>query len=215
MTKISRNPSSVIILIVQEEDRQTEFIVYKEFACFYSTVLSTAFEGDSVEGQRQIYRLENTTEGAVRLLSLWFYRETLEINAVNEAWRRDNEGSDAYYDVVDKDEEDLIDLWLLADKFSIFRLQNAAMEALDKLYIKHVFNFPPVQHVYGNADAGSKLRQFVVMRVAYTIHNAKFEETPKDFPLEFLIDLAVFSTNTIQADKGEQSKTVKNYLIPV
>jgi hypothetical protein len=49
------------------------------------------------------------------------------------------------------------------------------------------------------------LRQFVVMRVAYTCHNARFDEEPEEFPHEFLIDLAKFATK--HPRKSSVSKT--------
>jgi hypothetical protein len=132
-------------LIVEEGDRRTDFIVQKVFACFYSPVFREAFASELFEGQRQNYRLKDTIKDAVRLFSLWLYRKKLESNTLNEAWDGKNKNSEEYYDRIDKDEMGLVDLWLLADQLSVPRLQNAAIENLDKLYVKHSCNFPPVR----------------------------------------------------------------------
>lgn len=61
-----------------------EFMVHKEFACYYSPVFDAAFNSNFIEGQSQIYILDDTTEGAFRLLIQWIYGQKLHIHGIGE-----------------------------------------------------------------------------------------------------------------------------------
>ncbi|KAF8854926.1 hypothetical protein BDZ45DRAFT_676551 [Acephala macrosclerotiorum] len=61
------------------EPQPKEFMVHKEVACYYSTILGAAFNSTFIEGQPQRYTFEDTAARAVRLLVQWMYGRKLHL----------------------------------------------------------------------------------------------------------------------------------------
>ncbi|KAE8451848.1 hypothetical protein EG329_002689 [Mollisiaceae sp. DMI_Dod_QoI] len=74
------NPTDMVTLLIGNEEEPMEpFMVHREFACYYSPVLRAAFEGDSMEGKAQSYRLDDISAGACRLLVAWLYSQNIDV----------------------------------------------------------------------------------------------------------------------------------------
>lgn len=64
---VSRDSNSLVTFIIGKEGETVKFTAHKEVVCYHSKVLDAAFNGDFIERQTQIYRLEDTTEGVFKL----------------------------------------------------------------------------------------------------------------------------------------------------
>jgi hypothetical protein len=71
-------------LYAGEKRKAKSFIVYKNFAGHYFSVLKVTFNRNFIESQNQEYRLDEDTEEVVRLLVQWFYTQTLDIRQLEE-----------------------------------------------------------------------------------------------------------------------------------
>ncbi|KAJ5032520.1 uncharacterized protein L3040_009121 [Drepanopeziza brunnea f. sp. 'multigermtubi'] len=154
------DPKSLVTFIVGPDPDPVEFLVHKEIICHHSKVFKAAFNGTFLEGQTQTYRLQDTTQGAFRLLTQWIYFQKLNIPQIPP-------GS-----VVDEDDEALAgegeaalaELYVLADKFAMAPLQNAVIDEIENIGLVtrnipvDIFNY-----IYENTSPGSALRRYVVM----------------------------------------------------
>jgi hypothetical protein len=105
------NTSAMVTLYVGSKSGKGSH-VHKDFACHHSSVFHAAFTTNNfLEGQTQTYVLQNTTEPVVRLLVHWMYTEQLDISESESA--KPNSSEDL----------SLVQLWILADKLLIPRLQ--------------------------------------------------------------------------------------------
>ena len=69
-----------VTFLIGPEPNPAKFVVRREFACYHSKVLNTAFNSNFIEGQTQTYRLEDTTPGTFKLLVQWLYMQKLKIS---------------------------------------------------------------------------------------------------------------------------------------
>lgn len=95
------------------------------FACFWSPVLKAAFNSNFVEGQTQKFRLQDTTERALMLLNDWLYTQNTNI-VESQVWDRQR-GIPEFNANSDQDNA-MVELWVLAEKLIIPRLQNQVIE---------------------------------------------------------------------------------------
>jgi hypothetical protein len=78
-------PDQLITFLIGKADDIKPFLVHKETVCHYSPVLRAAFISDSVEGQAQTYRLEDTSEGAFRFFAQWIHHQRFELDYHKDA----------------------------------------------------------------------------------------------------------------------------------
>lgn len=148
---IKRSPETMVTILVGAGDNKAKFVVHKDFVCHYSLVFRAAFNGVFIEGQSQIYYLRDEREKVVGLLVEWIY--TKDISSSN-----DRSGYD-----------DLVELWILADKLCIPDLQDNVIDRLKEM------NFKPadvkalasqIGKVYRGTSDKSQLRNFAVAECA-------------------------------------------------
>jgi hypothetical protein len=122
--KVSRNPADIVHFYIGEE--KVKFSLHKEVV-IVSPVLKAAFTGRYVENDNQEYHLVDTTEQAFRYLTQWLYSE-------NFAYHIDLSTSKKGYGHVKKElqekGDDLVKLWVLADRLLLSDLQNLTIEKL-------------------------------------------------------------------------------------
>jgi hypothetical protein len=129
-----RDPGALVtFLIGKESDPPKKNFVHKEFACHASPIFEAAFNSNFIEGQTQIYKLGDTTPRAFQLLTQWMYFQTCNISQLGNGTGR--QGPDLSYPK-QKTSEDLeedkalFELWVLADKLRMPRLQNLALDMI-------------------------------------------------------------------------------------
>jgi hypothetical protein len=166
----------MVTILAGEGDNPAKFVVHKDFVCHYSPVFRAAFNSTFIEGQTQTYHLKDSLEKVVGLLVEWVY--TKDISSSNDGDGYDN----------------LVELWILADKLCIPELQNNIIDKLAKMSYKP-FDIDTLafetKKIYHGTSSGSQLRRFAVARCA--CHRKPHEITTAandDFCRSFFADYA-------------------------
>jgi len=106
----------MVTFIVGPEKEESK--VHKHLVYQYSTTLKVAFNSNFLEGQTQTYNLEGVSEGCFKLFLEWMYSKTFEdATTVSEC---------------------LLELWVLADRSIIPKLQNFAIDLLRRSQLLHL-----------------------------------------------------------------------------
>jgi hypothetical protein len=115
----------------------------------------------------------------------------------------------------DKEDLDLVYLWVLADRFCMPRLQNLVMETIELVNNESEKQKVPVRTfnaIYENTTVGSKLRKYAFgIATAYLV-GSRFTKHPEDYPHAMLIDIANYYVS-----KSELCDEVdwKDFQVPV
>jgi hypothetical protein len=189
-------------------DSNEAFTVHKEFACHYSPVLKTAFNSNFIEGQTQTYRLQETTERAVRLLVPWFYTQKLDTFVPKETKEAvsDERKAESSQDAA------LVELWVLAEKLLIPTLQNmVAREILECSRHAHEIQAGILHYVYEKTGRGSLLRRLIVDMCFRNLGTNIYQKYPERFPQEMLIELVTVFSMKIPVKARISIKPMKKF----
>ncbi|CAG8950240.1 hypothetical protein HYFRA_00008478 [Hymenoscyphus fraxineus] len=141
----------IVAVKVSLDDSSKGFLVHQSFLCFYSPYFNAALKGPFKEGQSQTVHLEEMCPTAFSIFVNWLYCQRIERSDKEPLLR-----------------ENLLELWLLADRLNIPRLQNEAMlilgadafPATDDIHgIELCQKF---ERMYDNTMDESPLRRFFV-----------------------------------------------------
>ncbi|TVY44556.1 hypothetical protein LOCC1_G003358 [Lachnellula occidentalis] len=137
---------------LKADDKKQEFLVYKEFICYYSPVFAAAFNGNFEESANQSIDIVDVSPRVFGLFINWLYTQ----NVVQD---QDNAPTTGV----------LGDLWLLGDRFLIPRLQNETLVALEQRRSekrKIMSSASRYRRVYDNTVQGSPLRRYITQTTA-------------------------------------------------
>lgn len=164
-------------------------MVHKDFACHYVESFEYAFNNMSIyEGQTQTYHLVDTTARAFELLVQWLYSQKLVLVQLEDRQMTEE-------DEEDQADEDcgLVELWVLAEKLKLPKLQDLVIDSIEKIRIKvEMVPSHTVKYVYEHTEPGSKLRKFFLDCCAVDMGSIMLSETAQHYPWTFLIDLASY-----------------------
>jgi hypothetical protein len=158
------------------------FLVHKEFVYHHSPVLKTAFESSFIEGETQIYKLDDVTPATFTLFVQWLYTQNLcnpitppgDVSSLIEHWHS------------------LLRLWVLADKMMVPRLQNMTINAIEN-FRKSTLTLPSDEfaYVYENTDTGSQLRRILVEQCVRFLEKDVLRDLNflKALPRDMLLDI--------------------------
>jgi hypothetical protein len=215
-----------------------------DHACYYSPVLKAAFTSSFVEGQTQTYRLEDTDPDIFRLLVQWFYTQHFKhIPSTNSATALPNdelhektpENSDnekakpkgqSFLDRRKQWEKawaerdsvylNVTQLYILAERFIIPRLQNYIMDSLIDMSTKS-WSTAWMATAYGGTTPNSPLRRFVVDMLLFQVPQAWKKSHADDLPRDLLVDFA--AAVTLSEDETVRClynvRANKGYMVPV
>ncbi|KAI9815669.1 MAG: hypothetical protein M1827_002065 [Pycnora praestabilis] len=129
----------------------TRWHLHEKLLCYHSQYFAKIFyNGDSKHSQTKQFGLPDEDDASWQLFVGWLYSRAVRIP--------DDE----------KDIGPLLDLALMADKWSIEKLATDVMDAVRTFYHTHE-TYPGlrrVQYVYGNTEPSSPMRQMMVDSVA-------------------------------------------------
>lgn len=157
---LNRNTAQMVTLYCGQSPEAIPHLVHKDFAIHYSPVLKAAFASPFIEGQTQVYRFEDTTDGALQYLVNWIYTQDVVVPRSIEELAKDKSLMDAECMI-------LCDLWVLADKMRMPQLQNKVMDELNQINIQTV-RCPTgcIPYVWDNTAKGSLLRLWFLKHYA-------------------------------------------------
>lgn len=180
------------MLYHDNEESGIAFGVHKDFACHYCPVFKASFNSSFIEGKTQKYTLTDTTEAVIRALVYWIYTQDIDARAPDEGSFSEKE-AEAYEDNC------LVQLWVLADRLLIGRLQNEVLRCIDERREKskqiaiHTLNY-----IYENTPSGSPLRRFVVHYCTFLSSSKQLEDKSAHFPHEMPIEMLCYISATVQ-----------------
>ncbi|TVY36386.1 hypothetical protein LSUB1_G004769, partial [Lachnellula subtilissima] len=172
-------PQELVTLKVQNTSEA--FVVHKEFACHHSPVFNAAFNGPFVEGQTQVYGLEDTTTRAVRLLVYWLYTQKVDLTLPNDD-----------HSALKAQASSLAELWVLADFLLIPRLQNAVLGAIVSVRREHHSLYMGCWgYVCAHTAPDSAIRRLLAHQVAFYLDADVFEAKRGEMGKELLGDIGL------------------------
>jgi hypothetical protein len=147
------------------------FDIHKSFVCYYSPFFDTTFAAGS-----QTLAVLDLKPEVFSIFVHWIYFQEL-------AYDENNPPS------MDK----LVDLWFLARKFQIPRLQNFALAAMDHRRVHFNERLSCYHRIYRNTAEGSPFRRYAVqVAVMRYWYGGNIDAEPEDYPKEMRRDLVVF-----------------------
>jgi len=167
--------------------------------------LNAAFNSSFIEGETQTYRLEDTTSRAFKLLVQWLYFEKLRLQQF------DGDLDPCRVSGIAEDKA-LVEVWVLADKLCMPRLQNEALKAFDAIREKTCMaSIQCLSYAYHSTPSGSLLRKYCVQDVYQRYSSGLIKQASEDIPRDLLIDLA-----TLHAEESEDAGDIKlsSFLVP-
>ncbi|KAE9374840.1 hypothetical protein N431DRAFT_336028 [Stipitochalara longipes BDJ] len=190
------NATEMVTFHVGKDGAEEKFTMHKESACFYSSVLKAAFEGGD-----QTYRLEDVRPNAFRLFVQWLYSGEFTTSDEEELSTEDIAIEKATEIVKNFEARDLdmAQLWLLAEKLKIPRLQNAVMKRFWEIFEiqgeKHdgkfwSTNWIPYIYEKGRTAPDSPLRHLAVDFVLYEVYVDWPAAHPGHLPHQMLLELS-------------------------
>ncbi|KAN0103400.1 hypothetical protein V8E51_011713 [Hyaloscypha variabilis] len=189
------NATEMVTFHVGKDGADEKFTVHKESATFYSPVLKAAFDNGT-----RTYRLEDVRPDTFRLFIQWLYSG--EFTSIQEAdLATEDINSEKAVRIVKHCEDrdlDMVQLWLLAEKLKIPRLQNDVMhrfwehfENQDEKHDGKFWSTKWISYVYeeGRTTPDSPLRHLAVDFVLYEVYVNWPPEHPEHFPHQMLLEL--------------------------
>jgi hypothetical protein len=135
----------------------------------------------------QEYQLDDFDPAAVHFLVLWLYTQNLELYQLSVEAPADMK-------LMSKESLASSNLWVLADKLLIPRLQNLVINSIEKIRKKQnaVATWPSnLNYIYSNTTAESPLRRLIVHYCATDLGTGSYS-THNQFPKEMLLDIITF-----------------------
>lgn len=183
-----------------------EFLVHKDITCFSSPVLKAAFNSESIEGQKLSYKLENVEFEVFQLFLRWMYKQDIlyhltlkDCHLLERAQPNDPPEMTKMLKVVfkklDSKVHGLVQLWILADRLLIPRLQNLAMKLLLEIVSMKEINKTLKGewiHIYENTTTGSPLRKLVFVACAL-LEDLPAEADCEHLPRQTILDIARYA----------------------
>ncbi|PVH86909.1 hypothetical protein DL98DRAFT_567186 [Cadophora sp. DSE1049] len=168
---------TTVTIIMKSGERKKEYIVYKEFACYYSPMLDAAFNGPFIEGKSNTMTIDDFPfPDAFGLIQCWMYTMKIE-HPLN------NPLTVSGYCLA----------WILADRLLIPKLQNQAVTEICTKKLP-LATMPNVKMVYENTSPDSKLRKLVAYICAFEMEPEMWAtrdgDGDGDIPSQFLVDVA-------------------------
>jgi hypothetical protein len=207
----SRNMDETVTIVVDESNPRdssvkTKFIVHKSFACHYSPVFKLAFDNEIMERQTRRYRLANTSANTAQLLVQWIYTQNVGVRKITEK------------PAGERKSQSLVQLWILAEKLEIPRLQNAVVREFQALRDRgEPVPTLSLKYVYEHFPRTNPLRRLLVHQCAGGL-TSWFTEHPEQFTKEMLLEVTVYLSKAIQsgisAKDLRENTNLSDYFVP-
>lgn len=129
---------------------------------------------------------------AVHFLVLWLYTQKLETYQLSAEEPADRE-------LMQKEDLSLSNLWVLADKLLIPRLQNLVIKTIEEIGEKlneFATSSANLDYIYSNTAADSPLRRLIVHHCATELNIKWLSKNGDQFPKEMLLDIITYLCST-------------------
>jgi hypothetical protein len=181
-----------ITIVVDESNPRdysvkTKFIVHKSFVCHYSPVFKLAFDIGIMERQTRRYRLGNTSANTAQLLVQWLYTQKVDIRKITEKLAGERKS------------QSLVQLWILAEKLEMPRLQNAVVREFQTMRDRgEPVPTLSLKYVYEHFPRTNPLRRLFIHQCAGGL-SSWLTEHSEQFSKEMLLGVTVYLSKAIQS----------------
>jgi hypothetical protein len=176
-------------------------LVHKDFACGYSPVLRAAFESDFAEGKTQTYIMKDVSEEVFALLSRWLYTQSLG-----------DKGMTNNLEIAARSINQLMKLWVLADKLLLPRLQNEAIDLIEETRFKYHLDCTSLfNYIWENTAAHTPLRHLFVDYSVWNINKLSFRMHLDMFPKEMLGEICLLFADTTTSRGASFSRNMLEF----
>lgn len=212
--KHCRKPQDIVKITLKEDgDTEQVFQVYKELLCRQSPFFEAAFEGPFSEGETQSMTLEDVGDNEFGIFLNWIHFKEI----------KGRYGQPGFLD--------LLQVWILADRFLVPTLQNEAIDLLYDLarnqYLAHWFFKQLVEYSEGpdiiqrftmDALLGCKKEQLskIVLQAMKPEMMLEFVERLKDIQVgeKFVMPpKSAYHVKTEGEEKGEGKETIQPHFV--
>lgn len=191
--------------------------------------MKAAFTGSFLEGQTQTYQLQDTHPETFRLFVQWLYKQTFKHLAIDNPTSNIHDIPDGLDDERDFDNGEppsaeidslylkLAELYILAERLIIRRLQNYIMKSLLAMSDES-WSTAWMATAYEGTTAQSPLRQFALDMLLYHVPQEWKRSHANDLPRDLLVDFAAGVTlsqgmNGTDYFYGRREKESKSYMV--
>lgn len=173
------NANSIVTIAILQDGKKTYFSIHKSYLTAYSHYFKAALNGPFTEAQTLSFEFKDVSPSVMDIFVSWAYTQKIVDSAGSAPVVRN-----------------LIDLWIMADRFQVPRLQNEALEAMNgqasQLNRSQDISF---FYVYENTVDESPLRLFLAALSSQTyMKEAKTIDEPENYPHQMLIDMFNWAT---------------------
>ena len=164
------------------DGEEQAFLVYKEFICYYSPFFDAAFNGSFEEGKTQSIDIDDVRPAVFGLFVNWLYTQKVTHDEDNATMRN------------------LVDLWILGDRYLVPRLQNQTLVALDQRRVKSREMIGIYNRLYEETFEGSPLRRYVAQMTALAGVRSRHRDIRYFYdhlPKELLFDMFDFLRKSV------------------
>lgn len=164
-----------------------------------------------VEGQTQTYQLEENTVDAVRFLVQWLYSQSIDVDQLESKELTPSE--------ITNEDHSLAELWVLADKLLLPRLQNLCIQMIEGVRKQiDVVATPTLKYIWENTASDSPLRRLMLDQ-CLGLTPRTFTLNSNEYPQEMLIQLVELllseeGSARVRRSKNQQ-RDMKDFEVPV
>lgn len=149
-------------------------------------------------GKEEECLLEEVSEETFSILLHWLYNDRIQTLQLDPEFEKDGGyGSVDNKAMAAEENTRLVQAWVLGDKFDIPRFQNDIADAIfdiSRAAAQDHFDTKDLGYVWENTAVDSPLRSLFIRLVMCddVMDSERFDDTPDDFPKEFLLQFAKF-----------------------
>ena len=178
----------MITILVGEEEHP--FTVHKDMLCAKSKFFKAACSKVWASGREKIVRQPEGMPGDFQIYVEWVYNSKISLDT----------------DDVNKQQNTLMDLYILGDVLDDYQLRNATLKRLIANTQNGLrLNSEQLHKVYEFTMAGSPLRKFLVHWVLMTFEHDDIKAHIARNPAEFVQELAVVAVEQVESVEVEEA----------
>lgn len=179
--------------------KDVKFCIHKKFICYHSPFFAAAFNGPFIEGETQTMKLDDVDAKTFGIFTNWLYTQDLM------------DGSGEYL----IDIADLSQLWILAQRFLMPRMQNQVMRVLHSA-LKRCSDTLLLMELgrLARKHGSDTLKSLFLDKLAAMQCQVTFKNLTGSLEPDTLLELArLMKANQIGG--VTEMKPVKEYIVPV
>lgn len=151
---------------------------------------------DNTESNTETYHLDNISLELCNLLMQFMYRGSCTVHQLQGWWNDWSEDNELAKTVAKEEDMKLVELWVLGDRLSYWKLQNWIFDAFDAIFHERPnceWPFDLLRKVWELTSENCTLRPFILDKIGDYITPKMIKDEQKSLEIDsFLFDLIVY-----------------------